>query len=98
MGLGMEMGMRMEIVMNIRVRMGPGMELGVGMKMRRSMGPGKGLGVRMVPGIGLGLSSPGNAQHWGNHCQVMLAEGRSTTPSPEWDIHSNSGFPGPLWS
>lgn len=76
MGLGMEMGKRMGIVMKIRMRMGPGMELGVGMKMRR-MGPGMGLGLRMMPGVGLGLSSPGtSAQHWGNHCQVMPAVGR----------------------
>lgn len=77
MGLGMEMGKRMGIVMKIRMRMGPGMELGVGMKMRRRMGPGMGLGLRMMPGVGLGLSSPGTgAQHWGNHCQVMPAVGR----------------------
>lgn len=51
------------------------MELGMGMKMRKRMEPGMGFGIRMVPGMGLGLSSP--AQHWGNHCKVMLAEGQS---------------------
>lgn len=60
--------------------MGLGMEVGIRVKMRRRMGPGMGFGIRMVPGIGLGLSSPGTgAQHWGNHCQVMLAEGQSTS-------------------
>lgn len=47
------------------------------------MGPGMKLGIRMVPGIGLGLSSPGT-DAW-------------QSPSCEWNIHSDSGFPGPLF-
>lgn len=83
-GVGMEMGVRVEIVMKIRVRMGPGMELETEMKMRKD-------GTRDWVGTELTWD---RCSALGNHCQGMLAEGQSTSPTHEWNIHSGSGFPG----